>query len=49
MTDADYADDLTLLANAPAEADSQLHSLEQPAGSIGFCANAKKNPEYIVF
>ena len=27
-TDADYADDMALLANAPSEAKTQLHSLE---------------------
>ena len=32
MTDADYLDDLVLLANAPAQAESLLHSLEHAAG-----------------
>ena len=35
ITDADYADDITLLANSPAQAESQLHSLERTAGDIG--------------
>ena len=32
MTDADYTDDLALLTNAPAQVESQLHSLEQATG-----------------
>ena len=35
MTDADYADDLVLLANTPAQAESLLNSQEQTAGGIG--------------
>ena len=35
ITDADYADDIELLANTPAQAESLLHSLEQTAGGIG--------------
>ena len=38
MTDADYANDLVLLANTPAQAKCLLHGLEQTAGSI-VCAN----------
>ena len=34
MIDADYADNLALLKNTPAHADSLLHSLEQAVGSI---------------
>ena len=49
MTYADYADDLALLANIPAQAKSLLYSLEQPAGGIGLSVNAnhiliKKEP-----
>ena len=33
MTDADYADDPALLANAPAQTKSFLHSLNQASGS----------------
>ena len=33
---------LTLLASTPAHAGSKLHSLEQIARGIGFCANASK-------
>ena len=42
MTDADYADDLALLANTPPQAISLLHRLEQVAGGIGLYANANK-------
>ena len=42
ITDADYADDLTLLANTPAQAQSILHSLEWEAGGIGLHVNADK-------
>ena len=35
ITYADYADDITLMANTPAQAESLLHSLEQVAGGIG--------------
>ena len=34
MTDAGYADDLVLLANKPAQAESLQHSLEQVAGLL---------------
>ena len=40
ITEADYADVLAFLANTPAQAESLLHSLEQPAGSIDFYVNA---------
>ena len=42
ITYADYADDLVLLANTPAQAESQLHSLDQAAGGIGLYAYANK-------
>ena len=42
MTDADYADDQALLTYTPAQAEPQLHSLEQTAGGIGRCVNANK-------
>ena len=35
MTNADYTDDLALLTNTPAQAESLLHSLEQAARGIG--------------
>ena len=42
ITDADYADDITLLANTPTQAESLLQSLEQAAGSIGLYVNTNK-------
>ena len=47
ITDADYADDIALLANAPAQAET-LHSLEQGAAGIGLHVNAHKT-EYMCF
>ena len=35
ITDADYADDLSLLANTPDQAETLLHSLERAAAGIG--------------
>ena len=43
IMDADYTDDIVLLANAPAQAESLLHSLEWAAGGIGLYVNAEKN------
>ena len=42
IMDADYADDIALLANTPAQAKSLLHSLERAAGAINIHVNAKK-------
>ena len=42
ITDADYADVIALLANAPAQAETQLHSLEQAAAGIGLHVTAHK-------
>ena len=42
ITDADYADDIVLLANSPTQAESLLHSLEQSAAGIGLHVNAHK-------
>ena len=42
MIDVDYADDVALLKNIPAQAEFQLHSLEQVARRIGLDANANK-------
>ena len=39
ITDADYADDIALMANTLAKAESLLHSLELAAGSIGLHVN----------
>ena len=44
----DYAGDLALLANTPAQAQSMLHSLERAAGGIGLHVNANKT-EYMCF
>ena len=41
MTNADFADDLALLANKPAQAESLLHSLERAARGIGLNVNTK--------
>ena len=35
ITDADYADNIALLANTPNQAETRLHSLERAAASIG--------------
>ena len=42
IIDAEYADDKVLLANSPTQAESQLHCLEQAAGSIGLHVSATK-------
>ena len=47
-TDADYADDRALLSNAPVQAETLLHSLEQAATSIGLHVNSHKK-EYMCF
>ena len=48
ITDADYADDIALLANTTARAESLLHSLEWAVAGIGFHVNADKK-EYTSF
>ena len=48
ITDADYANDIALIANTPALAESLLHSLEQAAGGKGLHVNADKT-EYMCF
>ena len=40
ITDADYADDIAILANTPDQAETLLHSLERAAASIGLHVNA---------
>ena len=42
IMDADYADDIVLLANTLTQAKSLLHSLEQATGGIGLHVNADK-------
>ena len=48
ITDADYADDIVLLANAPAQAETLLQSLEQGVAGIDHHVNAQKT-EYMSF
>ena len=42
ITDTNYADDIALLANTHALAESLLHILDKAAGSIGLHVNADK-------
>ena len=46
ITNADCADDIALLANAPTQAETLLHSLEWTAAGIGLFVNAHKT-EYM--
>ena len=46
ITDADYADDIVILANTPNQAETLLHSLEQAATGIDLHVNAHKT-EYV--
>ena len=46
ITDANYAGDIVLLANVPAQAETLLHSLEWAAAGIGLLVNAHKT-EYM--
>ena len=48
ITDADNADDIALLANTPAQAETLLPSLERAAAGIGFHVNSHKT-EYMCF
>ena len=48
ITDADYTDDIAILANTPNQAETLLHSLEQAAAGIGPHVNAHKT-EYMCF
>ena len=48
ITDADYADDIALLANRPNQAETLLHSLERDAAGIGLHVNAHKT-EFMCF
>ena len=48
MTDADYTDDIALLANIPAQAETLLHILERVASGISFHVNAHET-EYMCF
>ena len=48
ITDADYADDIAILANTPNQAETLLHSLERAAAGISLHVNAHKT-EYMCF
>ena len=48
ITDADYADDIALLANTPDQTEKLLHSLERAATGIGLHVNAHKT-EYMCY
>ena len=48
ITDADYADDIAILANTPNQAETLLHSLKRVAADIGCHVNAHKT-EYICY
>ena len=48
ITDADYADDIVLLANTPNQAETLLHSLGRAAAGIGLHVNAHKT-EYMCY
>ena len=48
ITDADYADDIAILANAPNQAETLLHSFERAAAGIGLYVNAHKT-EYMCY
>ena len=48
ITDADYADDITILAITPNQAETLLHSLEQAAAGIGLHVNPQKT-EYMCY
>ena len=48
ITDADYADDIALLANTPSQAETLLHSVERAASGIDLHVNADKT-EYMCF
>ena len=48
ITDADYANDIAILANTPNQAETLLHSLERAAAGIGLYINAHKT-EYMCY
>ena len=48
ITDADYADDIALLANTSNQAEALLHSLERAAAGIGLHVNVHKT-EYMCY
>ena len=48
ITDAYYADDIAILANAPDQAETLMYSLERAAAGIGLYVNAHKT-EYMCY
>ena len=48
ITNADYADDIAILANTPNQAETPLHSLERATSGIGPHVNAHKT-EYMCY
>ena len=48
ITDADYADDIAILANTPNQAETLMHSLERASAGIGLHVNAHKT-EYMCY
>ena len=48
ITDADYADEIALLANTPTQAESLVPCLEREAAGIGLYVNAHET-EYMCF
>ena len=48
ITDADYADDIAILANTPNKAETLQHSLERAAAGIGLHVSAYKT-EYMCY
>ena len=48
ITDADYADDIAILANTPNQAETLLHNLERAAACIDLHVNAHKM-EYMCY
>ena len=48
ITDADYADDIAILANTPDQAETLLHSLKRAAAGTDLYVNAHKT-EYMCY
>ena len=48
ITDADYADDIAILANTPKQAETLLHSLERATAGIGLHFKSHKT-EYVCY
>ena len=48
INDTDYADDIAILVNSPAQAETLLHSLERATAGIGLHVNAHKT-EYMCY